>query len=88
MHFTVKLVSFSLDMPQKEGTLEKGNMIFLVAPKSYQKFFLKDNNNFFYLFSAKIKKKMLYSSSFDALKKCLVGVQKYIQVMNGISKTF
>merc|ERR1712058_57513 len=28
--------------------------------------------------SAKIKKKMLYSSS-DALKKCLVGVQKYIQ---------
>jgi len=29
--------------------------------------------------SAKIKKKMLYSSSFDALKKCLVGVQKYIQ---------
>ena len=31
--------------------------------------------------TAKIKKKMLYSSSFDALKKCLVGVQKYIQVM-------
>ena len=30
--------------------------------------------------TAKIKKKMLYSSSFDALKKCLVGVQKYIQV--------
>merc|ERR1712117_275515 len=29
--------------------------------------------------SAKIKKKMLYSSSFDALKKCLVEVQKYIQ---------
>merc|ERR1712080_613600 len=29
--------------------------------------------------SAKIKKKMPYSSSFDALKKCLVGVQKYIQ---------
>merc|ERR1711872_1006324 len=29
--------------------------------------------------SAKIKKKMLYSSSFDALKKCLVGIQKYIQ---------
>ena len=33
-----------------------------------------------FTFSAKIKKKMLYSSSFDALKKCLVGVQKYIQV--------
>ena len=33
-----------------------------------------------HIFSAKIKKKMLYSSSFDALKKCLVGVQKYIQV--------
>ena len=33
-----------------------------------------------FYFSAKIKKKMLYSSSFDALKKCLVGVQKYIQV--------
>ena len=33
--------------------------------------------------TAKIKKKMLYSSSFDALKKCLVGVQKYIQVMEG-----
>ena len=32
-------------------------------------------------FSAKIKKKMLYSSSFDALKKCLVGIQKYIQVI-------
>ena len=31
-------------------------------------------------FSAKIKKKMLYSSSFDALKKSLVGVHKYIQV--------
>jgi hypothetical protein len=30
--------------------------------------------------SAKIKKKMLYSSSFDALKKCLVGIQKFIQV--------
>ena len=30
--------------------------------------------------TAKIKKKMLYSSSFDALKKCLVGIQKYIQV--------
>merc|ERR1711872_120075 len=29
--------------------------------------------------SAKIKEKMLYSSSFDALKKCLVGIQKYIQ---------
>merc|ERR1711874_593369 len=29
--------------------------------------------------SAKIKKKMLYSSSFDALKKSLVGVHKYIQ---------
>ena len=29
--------------------------------------------------SAKIKKKMLYASSFDVLKKCLVGVQKYIQ---------
>lgn len=29
--------------------------------------------------TAKIKKKMLYSSSFDALKKSLVGVQKYIQ---------
>merc|ERR1711963_114438 len=27
--------------------------------------------------TARIKKKMLYSSSFDALKKCLVGVQKY-----------
>ena len=34
--------------------------------------------------SAKIKKKMLYSSSFDALKKCLVGVQKYIQVSRDI----
>ena len=31
--------------------------------------------------TARIKKKMLYSSSFDALKKCLVGVQKYIQVI-------
>ena len=30
--------------------------------------------------TAKIKKKMLYSSSFDALKKSLVGIQKYIQV--------
>merc|ERR1712241_339351 len=29
--------------------------------------------------TARIKKKMLYSSSFYALKKCLVGVQKYIQ---------
>ena len=30
--------------------------------------------------TARIKKKMLYSSSFDALKKALVGVHKYIQV--------
>ena len=30
--------------------------------------------------TAKIKKKMLYSSSFDALKKSLVGVHKYVQV--------
>jgi len=29
---------------------------------------------------ARVKKKMLYSSSFDALKKALVGVAKYIQV--------
>jgi len=29
--------------------------------------------------SAKIKKKMLYSSSFDAIKKALIGVGKYIQ---------
>jgi len=29
--------------------------------------------------TAKIKKKMLYSSSFDAIKKALVGVGKYIQ---------
>lgn len=29
--------------------------------------------------TAKIKMKMLYASSFDALKKSLVGVQKYIQ---------
>jgi cofilin len=29
--------------------------------------------------TAKVKKKMLYSSSFDALKKSLVGVAKYIQ---------
>ena len=35
-----------------------------------------------FLFSAKIKKKMLYSSSFDALKKALVGVQKFIQVIS------
>lgn len=30
--------------------------------------------------TARIKRKMLYSSSFDALKKALVGVHKYIQV--------
>jgi len=30
-------------------------------------------------FPPQVKKKMLYSSSFDALKKSLVGVQKYIQ---------
>ena len=29
--------------------------------------------------SSKIKQKMLYSSSFDALKKALVGVYKYVQ---------
>lgn len=34
---------------------------------------------------AKVKKKMLYSSSFDALKKALVGVAKYIQVTNLLS---
>ena len=36
--------------------------------------------------TARIKKKMLYSSSFDALKKCLVGVQKYIQVIITVTK--
>ena len=30
--------------------------------------------------TAKIKKKMLYSSSFDALKSALDGIGKYIQV--------
>lgn len=29
--------------------------------------------------TAKIKQKMLYASSYDSLKKALVGVQKYIQ---------
>ena len=29
--------------------------------------------------SSKIKQKMLYSSSYDALKKALVGVYKYVQ---------
>ena len=38
--------------------------------------------------SAKIKKKMLYSSSFDALKKCLVGVQKYIQVSSSVRDVY
>lgn len=38
--------------------------------------------------SAKIKKKMLYSSSFDALKKCLVGVQKYIQVSSSLRDVY
>ena len=33
--------------------------------------------------SAKIKKKMLYASSFDNLKKSLVGVHKFIQVRLG-----
>ena len=33
--------------------------------------------------SAKIKKKMLYASSFDNLKKSLVGVHKFIQVGHG-----
>ena len=36
--------------------------------------------------TARIKKKMLYSSSFDALKKALVGVHKYIQVSFVIHK--
>ena len=31
--------------------------------------------------TAKVKKKMLYSSSHDALKRALVGVKKYIQVV-------
>lgn len=35
-------------------------------------------NEILFLFF-QVKKKMLYSSSFDALKKSLVGVQKYIQ---------
>lgn len=35
--------------------------------------------------SAKIKKKMLYASSFDNLKKSLVGVHKFIQVRLGLN---
>ena len=57
--------------------------MFLVSLKSlysYTKKLINAYNYLFFPFSAKIKKKMLYSSSFDALKKCLVGVQKYIQV--------
>jgi len=37
--------------------------------------------------TARIKKKMLYSSSFDALKKALVGVQKYFQVQKLLELT-
>ena len=36
--------------------------------------------------SAKIKKKMLYASSFDNLKKALVGVHKFIQVRNNLTR--
>ena len=36
--------------------------------------------------TAKIKKKMLYSSSFDALKKSLVGVHKYVQVRKKLNR--
>lgn len=35
--------------------------------------------------SAKIKKKMIYSSSFDTLKKAFVGVHKVIQ-SNGVDE--
>ncbi|KAH8253326.1 hypothetical protein KR032_004868, partial [Drosophila birchii] len=35
--------------------------------------------NLLFVVCLQVKKKMLYSSSFDALKKSLVGVQKYIQ---------
>lgn len=37
--------------------------------------------------TAKIKKKMLYSSSFDALKHALEGVGKYIQVRENMGLT-
>lgn len=37
--------------------------------------------------TAKIKKKMLYSSSFDALKHALEGVGKYIQVRENMDLT-
>ena len=37
------------------------------------------DNLFSFPDTAQIKKKMLYSSSFDALKRSLVGVTKYIQ---------
>jgi cofilin len=40
--------------------------------------------------TAKIKQKMLYASSFDALKKALVGIQKYIQAtdLSEVSRDF
>jgi len=38
--------------------------------------------------TAKIKKKMLYSSSFDALKGALEGVQKYIQATDMAEASF
>lgn len=55
--------------------------------KKIPKIFLIEKSNYLhqkliccvYLFAQQVKKKMLYSSSFDALKKSLVGVQKYIQ---------
>ena len=34
--------------------------------------------------TAKIKAKMLYSSSFDALKKALTGVAKYVEVRDSL----
>ena len=37
--------------------------------------------------SAKIKKKMVYSASFDSLKKSFTGVQKVIQVCSTVGVT-
>ena len=67
-------------MPGHHGLLEEAEAVpDVLVSRQVSNTKVKEICKTTFCFSAKIKKKMLYSSSFDALKKSLVGVHKYIQ---------
>lgn len=68
------LITYALKVSMVLSDIFRDHCIFSQASKKQKLFLMSWCPD-----TAKVKKKMLYSSSFDALKKSLVGVQKYIQ---------